>query len=306
MPAGPVRNPAETIIYWMPGQARHDERAGPVTAFMLILLAILFGCIVGISLGLTGGGGSIFAIPLLVYGLGLTMTDAVPVSLAAVGLTAAVGAWYSYRAGLLLWQPVVMFAAGGIVGAPMGITLGRDLEPALLIAGFSMLTLIIGALMLRKSFTSPADAAAVRALSSPDDKDPICKLAADGKLTFTTPCAAILAVSGLVTGLLSGLFGVGGGFLIVPALMLVIELGIHRAVAASLVVITVIGLSGAASAFWNGELYPGILLPFVCGGIIGMMAGRLIAARLAGPLLQRIFAAGILLVGIGMLLHTLL
>lgn len=271
---------------------------------MVITLSIFYGCIVGISLGLTGGGGSIFAIPLLVYGLGLTMTEAVPISLAAVALTAAVGAWYSYRAGLLIWQPVLMFALGGMLGAPLGIRLGQFFDQTTLISGFSLLTLIIGTLMWRRSYTRPGESAAVRALAASDDKEPVCRLAADGKLTFTTPCAVILTFGGLVTGLLSGLFGVGGGFLIVPALVMVIELGIHRAVAASLAIITLIGFSGSIGALWHGDLQWPVLIPFVLGGVIGMLGGRLIAARVAGPLLQRLFAGGILAVGLFMILAS--
>ncbi|MEX2353583.1 MAG: sulfite exporter TauE/SafE family protein, partial [Gammaproteobacteria bacterium] len=113
-----------------------------------------------------------------------------------------------------------------------------------------------------------------------------------------------LMLGGILTGLLSGLFGVGGGFLIVPMLMVVIELGIHRAVAASLMIIAIIGLTGSFSALWQGEVVWIILLPFIAGSILGMLLGRLIAARIAGLVLQRAFATGILLTGAGMLLHT--
>ena len=269
-------------------------------------ITIGYGCIVGISLGLTGGGGSIFAIPLLVYGLNLSMTDAVPISLIAVALTAAVGTWYSYRTRLLSWQPIIMFSIGGIVGAPIGLMYAREFLQTTLISGFAILTLFVGLIMWRKTYTRPEDSRAVRAITSDDDKEPICKLSADGKLSFTTPCAAVLMVAGLLTGLLSGLFGVGGGFLIVPALMSVIELGIHRAVAASLMIITAIGLSGSASAFIKGELQWEILFPFITGSILGMLLGRKIAVRIAGPTLQRIFASAILITGINIFVFTLI
>jgi len=269
-------------------------------------ITIGYGCIVGISLGLTGGGGSIFAIPLLVYGLNLSMTDAVPISLIAVALTAAVGTWYSYRTRLLSWQPIIMFSIGGIVGAPIGLMYAREFLQTTLISGFAILTLFVGLIMWRKTYTRPEDSRAVRAITSDDDKEPICKLSADGKLSFTTPCAAVLMVAGLLTGLLSGLFGVGGGFLIVPALMSVIELGIHRAVAASLMIITAIGLSGSASAFIKGELQWEIIFPFITGSILGMLLGRKIAVRIAGPTLQRIFASAILITGINIFVFTLI
>ena len=273
---------------------------------MELFLPVLFGCIVGLSLGLTGGGGSIFAIPLLIYGLDMTLTDAVPVSLVAVALTAAIGAWYSWRAGLLLWLPILLFAAGGVIAAPAGIYLSRYFEVSTLITGFSLLTLVIGLAMWKKSISRPHEAGAVRALAIVDDKGPMCRFSADGKLRVTTPCALILFLAGIVTGLLSGLFGVGGGFLIVPALIFVIELGIHRAVAASLMIITFIGTSGSVSILLTGALPWPVLLPFIAGSIAGMLAGRLFAARIAGPRLQQLFATAILATGTGMLLRTLI
>jgi len=270
------------------------------------LLAAVYGCLVGLSLGLTGGGGSIFAIPLLMYGLGLPLAEAVPASLIAVALTAATGAWYSWRARLLIWHPIVAFSAGGIIGAPAGIIISSYFEQSLLLTGFSCLVFIVGFTMLRKSITRPEEAVAVRALTATDDKEPFCKLTIDGKLNFTTPCAVVLLLSGIVTGLLAGLFGVGGGFLIVPALMTVIEMGIHRAVAASLMIITFIGMAGSISAIIKGELQWLIVIPFVFGSVTGMLFGRLIAGRLAGPVLQRIFAMLVIITGTGMLLNTLL
>ncbi len=271
-----------------------------------IVLPIIFGCIVGLSLGLTGGGGSIFAIPLLIYGLGLGMTTAVPASLITVAMTAAVGAWYSYRVGLLIWPPIFIFSAGGIIGAPVGIEIAHNFEQSSLIAGFSLLTFAVGLAMWRKSIIRPDEASVIRALPIQDDTSPVCKLSADGKLSFTTPCGIVLMLGGLITGLLSGLFGVGGGFLIVPVLMTVIELGIHRAVAASLMIITFIGISGSLGALLSGELHWIVLLPFIIGGVTGMLLGRAVATRIAGPLLQKIFASIILVTGCGMLLHTLL
>ena len=267
-------------------------------------IIVLYGCIVGVSLGLTGGGGSIFAIPLLIYGLNLSLSEAVPISLTAVAITAAIGAWYSFRAKLLLWQPIVMFSSGGIFGAPIGIAVSTHIEQSMLVNGFAGLTLIVGSIMWRKTFTRPDETRVIRAITFGDTKEPICKFSSDGKLSFTTPCAAILMLAGLLTGLLSGLFGVGGGFLIVPALIFVIELGIHRAVAASLMIITIIGISGSSSAILAGDIQFEILLPFITGSIIGMLSGRTFAARIAGPVLQRIFASAIFATGCIMIVYS--
>lgn len=270
-----------------------------------ILIAIVYGFIVGISLGLTGGGGSIFAIPLLIYGLHLDMVQAVPVSLIAVAMTAAIGSYFSWRAGLLLWQPISMFASGGIIGAPIGIYYSRYFSQQTLLSGFAVLAVVVGVMMWRKSITNPSESSVIRAMPTKDDKEPICKLSPDGKLSFTTPCAIILMFSGLLTGMLSGLFGVGGGFLIVPILMMVINLGIHRAVGASLMIITLIGLSGSISTIINMEFDLYIMAPFIVGSFTGMLFGRGIATKIAGPVLQRIFATAILFTGITMILITI-
>lgn len=264
-------------------------------------VALGAGGIVGLALGLTGGGGSIFAVPLLIYVLGLPPERAVPVSLVAVALTAAVGAAQSIRRHLVVWQPTLMFAAGGMAGAPLGFLLARGLPDRWLVGGFGLLALVVGVLMGRAARQNPAQATAVRARDYEPDGGPVCVLATDGQFRFAAPCAAVLAVTGFGTGLLSGIFGIGGGFLIVPGLVFVTRMGVHRAVATSLVVITVIGTSGAASALAHGSLDSRVLVPFAAGGAVAMLAGRKLAGQLAGPRLQTLFATLISLVGIAML-----
>jgi len=268
------------------------------------LIATVFGLIVGLSLGLTGGGGSIFAMPLLIYGLNLAPLEAVPVSLVAVGLTALVGAVQSIRTRLIVWQPTIVFVIGGVVGAPAGIYAARFLPPQSIVAGFALLATTIGSLMWFRSRSRPEHSKAVRAEPEDADGGPICTLAADGQLRFSTPCALVLIAAGFGTGVLSGLFGVGGGFLIVPALMLVTRMGVHSAVATSLLIITAIGFAGAAGAVMAGHVSWPILVPFATGGALAMFAGRRIARHISGPALQRVFSALIVLVGISMLIRS--
>lgn len=270
------------------------------------IIAAGFGAVVGMALGLTGGGGSIFAMPLLIYGLNQSPPEAVPISLVAVGMTAFVGALYSIRAGLVVWQPAIMFVIGGIVGAPLGLSMARFLEPEWIVAGFGALAVSIGTLMWFRVRARPDQSRAVRAGPEGADGGPICVLAPDGQLRFSAPCAVVLCAAGLGTGFLSGLFGVGGGFLIVPALMFVTRMGVHSAVATSLLVITAIGFSGASSAVLAGKISWPILLPFAAGGAVSMFAGRKLARRIAGPALQRVFSALIVVVGISMLVHSLI
>lgn len=266
-----------------------------------MLAALAFGAVVGMALGLTGGGGSIVAVPLLIYGLGVPPADAVAISLIAVATTASVGAAQSLRYGLVVWQPSILFALGGALGAPLGAAIGHRANQEWLIVAFALLAVVIGALMWRASLKHPEQAAAVRALVREPGNGPICVLSPDGQLRFTAPCALVLALVGLGTGFLSGLLGVGGGFLIVPALVLVTRMGVHRAVATSLLIISVIGVSGAATAIWQGRINWTLLWPFAAGGAFMMIVTRRFAHRLAGPALQRTFAIVIVLVGIAML-----
>lgn len=271
---------------------------------MEIILAIFFGAIVGLSLGLTGGGGSIFAVPLLVYGIGMSPVQAVPVSLITVAITALLGVRRTIKDQLFVWQPAIIFAAGGIFGAPLGVTFSRQIDEYWIILGFAILAIIVGSFMWKTASKNPATATVVRArIFNIKDDDPVCRLTPSGELRFSGPCAVVLALVGVCTGILSGLFGVGGGFLIVPALVGITRMGIHRAVATSLGIITVIGFSGAAGALWHSGIMWGILFPFIAGGAVGMMSGQSLAVRLTGATLQKVFACIIVLVGTGMLTH---
>jgi uncharacterized membrane protein YfcA len=123
---------------------------------------------------------------------------------------------------------------------------------------------------------------------------------------MTTPCGILLCLAGFGTSMLSGLLGVGGGFLIVPALMLVTRMSIHRAVATSLFVIAVVGLWGVAFEAFYGRAPPWQLTGlFVLGGMLGMGIGRLCAQWLAGPALQRVLAAALAAVAALMIVNTL-
>jgi uncharacterized membrane protein YfcA len=265
-----------------------------------MLLPIVYGALVGVALGLTGGGGSILAVPLLVFGLGVLPADAVAMSLVAVAATALVGATQSLRHGLVVWQPSLIFAAGGMLSAPAGGAAALHVPHDALVAAFALLAVTVGSLMWRTARRNPAQASAVRAVALAPGSGPVCVLAPDGQLRFTAPCAAVLAAIGLVTGFLSGLLGVGGGFLIVPALVLVTRMGVHRAVATSLLIIALIGMSGAAMAVWQSRIDWAVLAPFAAGGALAMVATRTFAARVAGPKLQQAFAVIIVLVGFGM------
>ncbi len=264
------------------------------------LLAVLFGLLVGVSLGLTGGGGSIFAVPLLVYGLALAPRDAVGVSLAAVGATALVGAIERLRANQGEIPTGLIFAAAGVFGAPLGSWLAGLMPEALLLGLFGALMFIVAARMWRS-----AQKPEVPACDLADADGPTCRRDAAGKLVVTSRCTILLCLVGLVTGVLSGLFGVGGGFVIVPALVIFSGMKIHRAVATSLLVIALISVSGVSSHLLAGRDIPLVITTlFVVGGIAGLYLGNITGRRFSGPALQRIFAAAIVVVATFVLVQT--
>jgi uncharacterized membrane protein YfcA len=272
---------------------------GAGAAAVAVALRLLFGMAVGVSLGLTGGGGSIFAVPLLVYGLAVRPREAIGVSLAAVGATALVGGLRRLARGEVEVRTGLLFAAAGMLGAPAGSWLGRRVPEGVLLVAFAALMVAVAVRMWLQASWRPEEARAVRARSAtpPGEHGPSCRRDPEGRLALTSRCFAVLALAGLAAGVLSGLFGVGGGFVIVPALVLVTGMGIHRAVATSLLVIALVGASGVASHLAAGRPLPAVLTGlFVAGGIAGMELGTLLGRRLGGPGLQKVFASAMVAV----------
>ena len=201
-----------------------------VLSMTQMVLAVVSGSIVGFSLGLVGGGGSILAVPLLVYVVGLDNPHvAIGTSAIAVALNAAASLATHARAGNVKWRCATVFAAAGVAGAFIGSTLGKMMNGQKLLALFAILMMVVGGLMLRD-----------RARTG----DPTVRLSREN-------LPKLLGL-GLLAGLLSGFFGIGGGFLIVPALMLAAGMPILNAVGSSLVSVTAFGLTTAGNYAWSG------------------------------------------------------
>lgn len=269
-----------------------------------IAISILFGSLVGFALGVTGGGGSLLAVPLLVYGLAIAPREAFGVSLAAVGVTALVGVVPRIRSGQVELGTGVLFAIAGMLGAPFGTWIAGMISESVLLVLFSVLMLVVAWRIWRK--TLPKGNTDNASICEENDHRATCQRTSDGRLRLTSRCAVLLALVGLTAGFLSGMFGVGGGFIIVPALVLFSGMPIHKAVATSLLVIVLVSVSGVASHFAAGR---GISLDitglFVLGGVIGMSLGRLVSERLPAQTLQKVFAAGIVTVAVFVVGKTL-
>ena len=249
------------------------------------VLGLASGALVGFSLGLVGGGGSILAVPLMVYVVGVPDAHvAIGTSAIAVAANAAVNLSNHARGGTVVWSCALPFAAAGIAGAFAGSILGKMMDGQKLLALFALLMLVIAVLMLKTRSR----------IGLPDVQMTLAN----------TP--AILGL-GLATGTLSGFFGIGGGFLIVPALMLATGMPIMNAVSSSLVAVTAFGLTTAASYAWSGLISWGLAGLFVAGGIAGGLIGtrsaRLLSERRGA--LNIVFAAVIIAVALYMLARNL-
>ena len=264
--------------------------------------AMISGCLVGLSMGLTGGGGAILAVPLLVYWLGEDPQVAVVISLATVAGTAVIGTAERARLKQVEFPTGLLFAAAGMLTAPLGSWLGEHLPPNLLLVAFAMLMLLIAVRMwwqADQAIPPPAEAC------GPED-GPSCSRDPEGKLRLTSRCAMLLATIGLTVGLLSGLFGVGGGFLIVPALVTFASMGLSRAVGTSLLVMSLVGLAGVAGHLLQGREVPWeVTLLFVAGSVPGLFVGSALTRQLPRALLSKIFAAMILAVAVFVIARTI-
>lgn len=258
-------------------------------------LSLTFGAVVGLSLGLTGGGGAIFAVPLLVYGLGVPAREAVAISLAAVGATSFVGFLHRWRLNEIEIPTGLLFAVAGMIGAPLGTWLAGFIPDAMLMLGFGGLMIVVAVRLWQQA--SKLNLPITACPSGGEVEGPTCQRDFAGTLILTSRCAVLLFLVGVLTGVLSGLFGVGGGFVIVPALVLFSSLSMHRAVGTSLMVIALVSVSGVASQVVAGRALPlEVTALFVAGGIGGLFAGQQIGRRLSGPALQKVFVVAILAV----------
>ncbi|MDG2175590.1 MAG: sulfite exporter TauE/SafE family protein [Gammaproteobacteria bacterium] len=271
------------------------------------MITILSGIVVGLALGLTGGGGSILALPILVYALGVAPAQAAVISLASVSAMAFTGAIEAVYKKIAEWRTALLMSIGGMLAAPVGNVIAVHLSDEFILNGFAILMIIVAASMGLRVFKTPAAMSVLRVNFTQVShlQGSFCQFDDKATLRLAAPCSVALFIAGIFTGLLSSIFGVGGGFLIVPALMYVTRMDIQRAVATSLLIITVIGISSVCVALIQGrELDLDITALFIGGGIFGMGVGRLLAARIPVLSLQKIFGLAVLLLGILSLLFN--
>ena len=230
----------------------------------MIALSLALALVIGVSLGLLGSGGSIITLPVLVYGAGVPVASAVGMSLAIVGGTSAVGAWLKHRQGLVHWPAAALFGITGMAGAVTGAQFTRLVSPAALMLLFALLMAVI----------------AVRMLSRRGDESveplPDCR---------PLRCGA----AGLGVGVLTGFLGVGGGFLVVPAMILFARLPMATAIGTSLAVIAANSAAGLAGHLRHGGFNGLLALAFLGAALLGMAGGVRLGGRLPATTLRRVF-----------------
>ena len=237
-----------------------------------MLAAIGFGILIGAALGLLGGGGSILAVPALVYGVGESVPQAVTASLFVVGVSSGVGALPRARAGQVRWPVAAVFGAAGVGTAFAGTAVNHLMSAQVLLLAFAVLMVAVAARMLWGR-VEPRGACA----------------APDGGVNWKG-CLPKAVGAGAVVGFLTGLFGVGGGFIIVPALALLLGLEMTLAIGTSLVVIVINSAAGLAAHLQRTSIDWRIALAFAGAALVAALVAGRFGTRVDSERLRRWFA----------------
>ena len=239
-----------------------------------LILALLLAVLIGVSLGTLGSGGSIITLPVLVYVARIPAHAAVGMSLVIVGTTAAVGSYLQSRRGGFDRKAAAIFATTGMAGAYVGARLTHLVTGNTLMAIFAALMLMAGWRMLARGEAGEVSGA--------------CRI---------PRCAGI----GVSLGVLTGFLGIGGGFLIVPALVLAAGLDMKRAVPTSLAIIAFNAVGGLAGQLRYAEFDWGLTAVFLGFALVGMIGGSTITGRVSAESLRRWFAWAVIVLGAAIL-----
>ena len=263
-----------------------------------MLISLLLGVLVGAVLGLTGAGGGILAVPALVVGLGWSMQQAAPVALIAVAGGAGIGALDGFRRKLVRHRAAALMAVTGIPVTALGIRAAQAVSQPVLLGLFAAVMLLVAFRLLSQTFKgAPAEPHSTFGRID----------AQSGRFVWTPLTTLLLAGIGALTGFMTGLLGVGGGFVIVPLLRRFTELSMHGIVATSLLVIAIVGVGGVLAAVLHGAVLPlELTLLFTAATAAGMLAGRFASHRLSAAHVQIGFAIVLLVVALGLLVKAAL
>jgi len=261
------------------------------------LLTAGLGALIGLALALTGAGGGILAMPLLILALHLTVVQAAPIALLAVGLSAALGGLIALREKRLRYRAAGLVGIVGVVTAPLGTWAAQQIPVVPLTLIFSLVLTYVALRMIRE--------AASTGLQVPADRKLPCVLNPDeGRLHWTARCTRALMLTGGVSGFLSGSLGVGGGFVIVPALTRYTNLSLQSVVGTSLGIIALVSAGSVTVAAASGLMLWPVAIPFAVGSIVGMLLGSRLAGRVPPRRLKQAFGVMSLLAAAVMVMRT--
>ena len=263
-----------------------------------MLVSLVLGVLVGAVLSLTGAGGGILAVPALVVGLGWSMQQAAPVALIAVAGAASIGALEGFRRKLVRYRAAGLMALSGIPVTVLGVQAARELPQRVLLGLFAAVMLLVALRLLVQAFKGgPGEPHSASTFGHIDSET--------GRFVWTPLTTGLLAGIGALTGFMTGLLGVGGGFVIVPLLRRFTDLSMQGIVATSLLVIAIVGVGGLLSAVLHGAVLPPVLtLLFTAATAGGMLAGRFASHRLSAAHVQVGFGIVLLAVASGLLVKA--
>jgi uncharacterized membrane protein YfcA len=279
----------------------------------VILAAVGLGLLVGIVIGGLGGGGGVLTVPVLVYLLGQSAQDAVTSSIIIVGITALAGVLARVRGGLVDWRTALAFGAVGIPAALLGTLLNQQVAEPVLLLAFAGVTLAASVAMLlegrgRRGADPDGETGKGRSPSRPAAPMGAATVvgAAPRARHRRLATAAKVVACGLAVGFLTGFLGVGGGFLVVPALVIVLRMPMTLAIGTSLTIIALNSAASFVSRLGVAEPDWSLLLPFTVAAVVGTVVGKRIADRLSGATLTRGFAVLLLVVGLFVAVESVL
>lgn len=246
----------------------------------MFLLELMLGFGIGLSLGLLGGGGSLLTVPALVYLVGQTPQAAVTTSLAIVGANSMVGAMFHSSHGHLDWKVALVFGGAGMFISYLSANISRHISPELLLVAFAFLMIGIGIMLL------------VRRTNKEE-------------LEYVARPMWLIFASGSIVGLLTGILGVGGGFLVVPALVMLVGLPVQMAIGTSLIIIAMNSIAGFLGHIGTGSMDWMVTLIFTAAGLLGTFSGMKLSRRLSSSKLQKAFAVFVIGLAIFLLVDNL-
>lgn len=255
-----------------------------------MLLALPIGILIGLSLGALGGGGSILTVPALVYLLGESPHSATTASLIIVGVTSVVAMAVHLRAGSVRVRAGIVFGVLGAGGAFAGSRLSASIDPNALLVAFSVLMAGAAAAMLYRQRSGAAKAAELPTTASPPVRRPPPRAASLAQAApAVSPVRVVIAAT--IVGLVTGFFGVGGGFVVVPALVLALGFDMPAAVGTSVLVIAINSASALLSRLGtHASISAALLITFTAAAVVGAIAGSRVASRVRPEFLSVAFA----------------